>query len=473
MTLDDVEVVTGKAFITSAAFRNSRHLKVLNLCRSHRYQSIGYYVSLLASARGLKPDPAVVTIQDMKSPAMLRQATVELTALIQESLMHVKRATFDLDIFFGHASDERCARLSSQLTRMFHAPLMRAHFVREESWTLKRIGPLPPRDIPLKLRATVTNAANAYISGKKSFSLPRKKGPRFNLAIMTNPSDEQGPSNAQALRRFVKAAEKRQIEAELITRDDAPRIAEFDALFIRETTAVNHYTYRIARSAESQGLVVIDDPDSILKCTNKVFLTELLQANAIPAPRSVLIHRKNVATAATTLGFPLVLKQPDGSFSRGVKKASTVKELMTNANAMLESSELVLAQEFMQTEFDWRVGVLDGKPLYVCKYHMADRHWQIINRAARGDDRYGLVECIPVDIAPKRLISLSLKAAALIGNGFYGLDLKQSGKDFYLIEINDNPTVDYDLEDALLKDELYLRIMDVFLRRIVAKKQGH
>ena len=61
--------------------------------------------------------------------------------------------------------------------------------------------------------------------------------------------------------------------------------AEFDALFIRETTLVNHHTYRFARRAASEGLVVIDDPESILKCTNKVFLAELLSRHKMPMPQ--------------------------------------------------------------------------------------------------------------------------------------------------------------------------------------------
>ncbi len=58
---------------------------------------------------------------------------------------------------------------------------------------------------------------------------------------------------------------------ELITRDDSNRLSEFDALFIRETTSVDHHTNRIARKALAEGLVVIDDPESILRCSNKVY----------------------------------------------------------------------------------------------------------------------------------------------------------------------------------------------------------
>jgi glutathione synthase/RimK-type ligase-like ATP-grasp enzyme len=40
------------------------------------------------------------------------------------------------------------------------------------------------------------------------------------------------------------------------------------------------------------------------------------------------------------------------------------------------------------------------------------------------------------------------------------------GKYFYVIEVNDNPNIDAGVEDLVLKDELYHRIMRGFLRRL-------
>ena len=44
---------------------------------------------------------------------------------------------------------------------------------------------------------------------------------------------------------------------------------------------------------------------------------------------------------------------------------------------LFEKSAILLAQAFTPTEFDWRVGLLNGVPLYACKYYMAKGHWQI------------------------------------------------------------------------------------------------
>ena len=38
----------------------------------------------------------------------------------------------------------------------------------------------------------------------------------------------------------------------------------------------------------------------------------------------------------------------------------------------------------MPTQFDWRVGVLNRQPLYVCQYFMSKNHWQIVKHEADG-----------------------------------------------------------------------------------------
>ena len=89
------------------------------------------------------------------------------------------------------------------------------------------------------------------------------------------------------------------MHVEFLTKADYGRLTEFDALFIRDTTFANHYTYRFSRRAAAEGLVVIDDPDSILKCNNKVYLAEILAATASPPPR-LMVHRDNVKQIVPT-----------------------------------------------------------------------------------------------------------------------------------------------------------------------------
>ncbi|MBN2013403.1 hypothetical protein JW960_28995 [candidate division KSB1 bacterium] len=103
---------------------------------------------------------------------------------------------------------------------------------------------------------------------------------------------------------------------------------------------------------------------------------------------------------------------------------------------------------------------------------MAKKHWQIYRRDGDGTVDTGRFETLPVEIAPKHVVRTALKAANLIGDGFYGVDLKEVNGNCYLIEVNDNPSIDAGVEDAILKDELYNRVMQVFLNRIERMKEG-
>jgi glutathione synthase/RimK-type ligase-like ATP-grasp enzyme len=470
LEIPGVNVVAARAYLTDPDYAEGRSVKAFNLCTSYRYQSLGYYVSLLAEARGHKPLPKVTTIEDMKSRHLVRFLTEELDESIQKVLAPIKSEVFDLSIYFGRNTAQRYDALAQQLFGLLQAPLLRATFEHQrERWRLRSIRPIAASDIPPAHREFVVETATAYFQGRYRHARKRAE-PRFDLAILHDPENPEPPSDAKAMKKFEAAAEAVGFEVELVTKADRGRLPEFDALFIRETTAVNHYTYRFARRAAADGLVVIDDPESILKCTNKVYLAELLNRHNVPAPKTVMVHRDNVRRIIETLALPCVLKAPDSAFSLGVSKVESETELAARVQELLARSELIVAQEWLPTEFDWRVGVLDRRPLYVCKYFMAPGHWQIIERKSGHEPSEGPWQALSVGEAPEDVIKTALKAANLIGDGLYGVDLKQIGNRCVVIEVNDNPNIDAGVEDGVLKDALYREIMGTFLRRVEDRK---
>jgi glutathione synthase/RimK-type ligase-like ATP-grasp enzyme len=288
--------------------------------------------------------------------------------------------------------------------------------------------------------------------------------------MLHNPEDRLPPSSPEALARFIRVGAAMGIEVELIRKSDLLRLPEFDALFIRETTALEDHTYRFARKAEREGLPVIDDPQSIVRCTNKVYLAELLAQHGLPTPKTVVLDRQHLRGAGALLGFPAVLKVPDGAFSRGVFKVQDEAELRRVASRLLEDSDLILAQEFVPTTFDWRVGVLARQPLYVCQYFMPKNHWQILKHEPDGRVQEGSFRTFAVEDAPRAVVELGCRAASLIGDGLYGVDLKQTERGFVVIEVNDNPSLEVGVEDAVLKDELYRRVLSELVRRIEGRR---
>jgi glutathione synthase/RimK-type ligase-like ATP-grasp enzyme len=470
LTLSGIEPVAARNYLSDASYSGLKGAKVFNFCQSYRYQSLGYYVSLLAEARRHKPVPRVTTIQDLKSMGIISLASDELDELIVRLLEDRPLRKFSLNIYFGRTPRKGLEVLASRLFKFFPAPFLRADFNHSCSeWYLQNVSPLSMKDIPKKEQGFASQVASEYLAGKK-LVIPKRSPSPYDLAILQDTAEKRPPSDQKALKRFARAAESLGMGVEFITRDDSRRLSEFDALFIRETTSVDHHTYRMARKASEEGLVVIDDPESILRCSNKVFLAELLTRHKVPTPRTIIVHSKNVDQALADFGLPCILKQPDSSFSQGVVMACDREALQDAVRAMLKRSDLVIVQEYLPSDFDWRVGVLDGRPLFICKYFMSGDHWQIVRPGPGGCDLYGKVESLAVGKAPKAVIRTALKAAGLIGDGLYGVDLKVVDGKVYVMEINDNPNIDSGSEDEILGDELYLRVMEVFLRRIENKK---
>ncbi|RAH30935.1 RimK family alpha-L-glutamate ligase, partial [Vibrio vulnificus] len=96
----------------------------------------------------------------------------------------------------------------------------------------------------------------------------QEKKYRYDIAILIDEEEKMPPSCPQALKRFKRAASRLGMNLETISKDEISRLGEFDGLFIRSTTNISNFTYRFAKTAEKLGLIVMDDSESIMKCTN-------------------------------------------------------------------------------------------------------------------------------------------------------------------------------------------------------------
>lgn len=446
----------------------ARGTKVVNLTDDCSYLELGYYCSLLAEARGQKVVPTVETIVELSRKELYRDALPDLNAFLRtdiEKLAEPPKADFTLTICFGQTWEARFRNFARRIFDRFRCPLLQVQIVFEERWQIKSVQPIAPSALSPDEFNFCLSALEGYTRADWR-ARKQKTPPRYHLAILQNPREQLPPSDKEALKKFVSIGESLGIGVELIERKDYLRLGEFDALFIRETTSIGDHTYRFANKAQHEGLVVIDDPISILRCTNKVYLAELLQSHKLPAPKTVILDRDRVPQVEQQLSYPIVLKIPDGSFSRGIYKAEDRAQLIDLARKLFQRSDVILAQEFMYTDFDWRVGVLNQKPLFVSQYFMSRKHWQIVNHRADGKVVEGGYKTLSVEEAPKQVVEIAMKAANLIGDGLYGVDLKQNSNGIYVIEINDNPNLDRNCEDLVLKDDLYRIVLKEFIRRI-------
>ena len=469
----DAAVLSARRYLAETDSDGQAGVRVINLCRTSRYQGRGYYVSLLAEARGQRPLPDVKTVEDLKSEARIRALSTQLEPLVRETLHHDESDRFELNVYFGKDPAERHAAIAEQMFANVRAPLLRALFERAEGrWRLNAVDAVALADIPAQHRAFLLDAAKEFIAAMPTHRATRPGVGRPRLAILRDQNEPHKPSNDEALERLVRTAPLVGLEAELIGPDALERLPEFDALFNRASPDVDGITYEFVRRAESLGMPVVDDPESILKCLNKVFMHELMSRHRIPQPRTLTVQRDNLEQVVPTLGLPCVLKLPDSGFGLDVIKIESEDDLRREAKRFFKVSELIIAQEWLPTGFDWRVGVYDGRPLFVAKYFMAPGHWKIIeiDEAKRAIE--GKTVAMSIGEAPEQVINMAVRAANLIGRGLYGVDLKQVEDRCYLIEVNCNPNIDAGNEDQVLGEALYREILGVFARRIAERAGG-
>ncbi len=484
----------------------SESVTLVNLCRSYQYLSRGYYVSLLADARHQRALPTLRLIEEITNPyayfMALRAAGIEtidfkvvkgrrvLPKLIVpaggkdpqarnaiESL--VKRDDseeparyeptpgefHDVTCVFGRTLDPRFRRHCSNVFKVFPFPLLKIRVYRDDE--LWKVGQIYPQSLGQLDHPEIALLQEELDAPRFAIATPQTlRDTPDRIAVLMDEEDAFAPSDEETFEKLKKVGERRGVLYEQIDKDDLPVLAEYDALFLRTVTGMDHFSFLFAQRAKSLGIPVIDDPQSTVRCSNKVYLSELFRKAGLPTPRTLTISRKSSLAEVEAMGYPLIVKQPDGTFSAAVKKAENRDELNRITQEMFKRSPLLTLQEFRPTDFDWRIGVLDGTVLYVCKYYMVKGHWQIIGKSRSGRRRYGEVEAVRLENAPASVKQLAVDATALIGDGLYGVDVKDTETGPVLIEINDNPDLWVGEEDATIGDRLYEEITSAFLRRI-------
>jgi glutathione synthase/RimK-type ligase-like ATP-grasp enzyme len=272
------------------------------------------------------------------------------------------------------------------------------------------------------------------------------------------------PSEEAALQNFKLAAEKAGQEFSFLFREDISEIPSYNAVFIRATTDPLNTAYIVSKTAWTLGLKVIDDPESIQICANKIHQYALLEKFGVPHIPTVFLnrdelHRKNIVNIFDTLGKPVVIKAPYTSFSRYVEKAACETSFRDITKRFFKKSDVLAVQKFMPTAFDWRVGVLNDEVLYVCKYMIPKGRWKH-GAKLRGKPTviWGRTVAMKKKNAPEGLKETALKACNVVGKGLYGVDIKEVDGDYVIVEVNDNPSIYAGYEDLRDKD-LYEKVI--------------
>ena len=86
------DVVTAMDYLREPVGVDDERTHVINLCRSYKYLGTGYYVSLLAEARGHRVMPSVRTVNDLRRFSLTMKRRLGVSARAQ-----VSRYDFGMD----------------------------------------------------------------------------------------------------------------------------------------------------------------------------------------------------------------------------------------------------------------------------------------------------------------------------------------------------------------------------------------
>jgi len=266
------------------------------------------------------------------------------------------------------------------------------------------------------------------------------------------------------LMRFAQVAYRMGHRTDFLFRPDMFKIPEYDAIYIRALTDPLNSAYLASRTAEIHGIRVIDDSHSIRICCDKINMYRHLSNAGVMIPQTIFLNESelHVETAKKILkqmGRPVVLKAPNSSFSMYVDRAQTPVEFIKIGKRFFRRADRIVIQQFIKSDFDWRVGILNGEPLFVCKYVIPKKRWKIATYMDNGKRIYGPVKAMSLSEVNPLLIHRAQQAATAIGFGLYGVDLKGFKDDYLVIEVNDNPTISAGYEDKKANG-LYERLID-------------
>jgi glutathione synthase/RimK-type ligase-like ATP-grasp enzyme len=267
------------------------------------------------------------------------------------------------------------------------------------------------------------------------------------------------------LMRFRDVAESLGHRSYFIFPVELKKISKLDGLLIRSRTDPLNVSYVAARMASIHGIPVIDNPEAIRVCSDKVNMYLHLMRAEVPIPRTELMVRKEIVPADARncferLGAQVVLKEPSTSYSNRVKRVHRVEDFLQTARAYLKMADELVVQEYIESEEDWRIGVLNGRFLFASRYVLPREADQVQAVDSEEIPYYG-IEMVREEEVPAGAVDLAILASQAIGSGLFSVDIKERQGKMYVIEVNDNPSLESGEEDFY--PDISERIIDELL----------
>ncbi|MDD3818713.1 MAG: RimK family alpha-L-glutamate ligase [Actinomycetota bacterium] len=214
------------------------------------------------------------------------------------------------------------------------------------------------------------------------------------------------------------------------------KMVEIPDYVVTRIGTITYYSLAIIRHLEKLGVFVLNSSRSIEIAKDKLFSLQLLAANNIPVPKTMLVKPLlNIDLVEREFSYPVIVKTITGSGGKGVflaENRNRLFDIIKRFGNDEESKNNLILQEFISTSMgkDIRVVVIGGRAIGAIMRRSSDGNFKANYSAG------GLAE--PYVINPT-VEWLAVKSSKIIGLGIAGVDILFDKENYKVCEVNSYP----------------------------------
>lgn len=182
---------------------------------------------------------------------------------------------------------------------------------------------------------------------------------------------------------------------------------------------------------EMLGILLFNRYESILRAKNKVKTMQILDHYGIPIPKTVVVRRLSDLPQAVKFidGFPIIVKQPVGSFGAGVAIVESMRALKS---FILWDQPMYVLQQYVKNSKgkDIRIFVVNGKVVGT-----------MMREAKKGEFRSNIelgAVGKPVEISEEEA-AIAVRSVQALDLNYGGVDIMRGKDGPVVLEVNSNP----------------------------------
>jgi glutathione synthase/RimK-type ligase-like ATP-grasp enzyme len=429
--LNEFTIITPAQYLNDPQWHHPK-IKIVNLCRKLSSQALGGTVSSFATVNGQKVIPHV-----FHQPInVFNELDISLFSDAQISKDHEYLFKCGLNIFFGLTADINHTPLGIKAFQFYPYPYLKLTFTKDGK--PGRLIAADLEDIEGKEWEFFVQALRLYLVGKSIGKKDFKKT-KYDFAILIEIDNAQNEQDTEVIQKLLGRAEKRGLNSEIITINDAGKIPQFDALLCYTSSHTAYNLLSLMTWAESHGVMVLNSTKVIQRSQQKLWLWQQMQKYVTVLPYKYIDSPDNLPDF-----YPLQLTDWRGG---AVQVIHHQQELQDKIEMNLHQ-ENWLGQQCPPNANSW----------YMCLLN--DEIINIYRQNFKSDEK------IPVSNPTAQLKEVGKAVHKVLGDGFYQVVLKESNDQFFFQGV----TTDFSLIDSIvknmLKDNLAEKVIEFFLSRL-------